>query len=116
MIYQIAYVTVKIAFLLQYRRVFQSRRVELCCNVGICFLVVFGLSLLVAQGMTYEYVYKLGISESPVDVIGWWIANAVIHLISSVFIFILPLPLLGRLGLSTTQKVALIVSFALGLL
>ncbi|KAF6834850.1 integral membrane protein [Colletotrichum musicola] len=115
-IYQIAYVTIKIAFLLQYRRVFPGRRVELCCNIGITFLVVFGLSLLVAQGMTYEYVYKKGIDVSPVDVIGWWIANAAIHLITSILIFILPLPLLGRLRLNTTQKAALFASFGLGLL
>ncbi|KAF6817257.1 integral membrane protein [Colletotrichum plurivorum] len=115
-IYQIAYVTIKIAFLLQYRRVFPGRRVELCCNVGITFLVIFGLSLLVAQGMTYEYVYKQGIDASPVDVIGWWIANAAIHLITSILIFILPLPLLGRLRLNTTQKAALFASFGLGLL
>ncbi|KAF6802774.1 integral membrane protein [Colletotrichum sojae] len=115
-IYQIAYVTIKIAFLLQYRRVFPGRRVELCCNVGITFLVVFGLSLLVAQGITYEYIYKQGIEVSPVDVIGWWIANAAIHLITSILIFILPLPLLGRLRLNTTQKAALFASFGLGLL
>ncbi|TDZ41090.1 hypothetical protein CTRI78_v009988 [Colletotrichum trifolii] len=116
MVYQIAFVAVKIAFLLQYRRVFPLPKVELCCNIGIAFLVLFGISLLIAQGITYSIVYRNNFWNSPINILGWWLANASIHLVTDILIFLLPLPLLGRLRLRTTQKLALLASFGLGFL
>ncbi|OHE93413.1 hypothetical protein CORC01_11278 [Colletotrichum orchidophilum] len=116
MIYNIAFVTIKIAFLLQYRRSFSLPVVETLCNAGIGFLVLFGVSLLISAGVTYSLIFKGTVADSPVSVLGWWIANAAIHLLTNIFIFVLPLPLLGRLRLGRGQKLALAISFALGLL
>lgn len=116
MIYNIAFVTIKIAFLLQYRRSFPLLMVEMLCNAGIAFLVLFGVSLMVSAGITYSLVLKREMTDSPVSVLGWWLANASIHLLTNIVIFVLPLPLLGRLRLRGGEKLALVVCFALGLL
>ncbi|KAI3529947.1 hypothetical protein CSPX01_15170 [Colletotrichum filicis] len=116
MIYSIAFVTIKIAFLLQYRRSFPLLMVEMLCNAGIAFLVLFGVSLMVSAGITYSLVLKREMTDSPVSVLGWWLANASIHLLTNIFIFVLPIPLLGRLRLRRGEKLALVISFTLGLL
>ncbi|KAK1633288.1 hypothetical protein BDP81DRAFT_463496 [Colletotrichum phormii] len=116
MIYNIAFVTIKIAFLLQYRRSFPLPMVEMLCNGGIAFLVLFGVSLMISAGVTYSIILKRDVADSSVSVLGWWLANAAIHLLTNIFIFVLPLPLLGRLRLRRGQKLALAIGFALGLL
>ncbi|KAJ0159992.1 hypothetical protein CTA2_8788 [Colletotrichum tanaceti] len=116
MLYQIAFISIKIAFLLQYRRVFPLPRVELLCNIGIAFLVVFGISSLISAGVTYGIQFRYTLWNSPVNILGWWLANAALHLITDILIFILPLPLLGMLKLHRPQKLALFASFSLGFL
>ncbi|KAL2873509.1 hypothetical protein SGCOL_011352 [Colletotrichum sp. CLE4] len=116
MIYNIAFVTIKIAFLLQYRRSFPLPMVEMLCNGGIAFLVLFGVSLMISAGVTYSIILKRDVADSSVSVLGWWLANAAIHLLTNIFIFVLPLPLLGRLRLRRGQKLALAIGFTLGLL
>ncbi|KXH47294.1 hypothetical protein CSAL01_03269 [Colletotrichum salicis] len=116
MIYNIAFVTIKVAFLLQYRRSFPLPMVEMLCNGGIAFLVLFGVSLMISAGVTYSIILKRDVADSSVSVLGWWLANAAIHLLTNIFIFVLPLPLLGRLRLQRGQKLALAIGFALGLL
>ncbi|KZL86530.1 integral membrane protein [Colletotrichum incanum] len=113
-LYNVAFITIKITFLLQYRRVFPLPRIELLCNIGIAFLALFGISLLVSAGITYNLVFSNNYWNSPINILGWWLANASIHLVTDILIFILPLPLLGRLRLHKPQKLALIASFALG--
>ncbi|KAJ0305850.1 hypothetical protein COL516b_004958 [Colletotrichum fioriniae] len=76
MIYNIAFVTIKIAFLLQYRRSFPLLMVDMMCNAGIAFLVLFGVSLMVSAGITYSLVLKREMTDSPISVLGWWLANA----------------------------------------
>ncbi|KAH0439724.1 hypothetical protein CcaCcLH18_02834 [Colletotrichum camelliae] len=115
-VYQVAFVTIKIAFLFQYRRVFPYSKVELLCNIGICFLALFGIQLLVCAGVSFDLIYKYTFFDTPINVMSWWMANASIHLITNVLIFIIPIPFLGRLQMTRTQKLALIASFALGLL
>ncbi|KAF0331129.1 hypothetical protein GQ607_001437 [Colletotrichum asianum] len=114
--YQVAFVTIKIAFLFQYRRVFPYSKVELLCNIGICFLALFGIQLLVCAGVSFDLIYRYTFFDTPINVMSWWMANASIHLITNVLIFIIPIPFLGRLQMTRTQKLALIASFALGLL
>ncbi|KAK1979332.1 hypothetical protein LZ30DRAFT_726544 [Colletotrichum cereale] len=113
--YNVAFITIKIAFLFQYRRIFPLPTIELFCNIGIAFLVLFGISLVISTGITYSLVFGNNYWNSPIDILGWWLTNAVIHLITDVFILLLPLPLLARLRLHKLQKVALIASFSLGL-
>ncbi|KAJ0311401.1 hypothetical protein Brms1b_008382 [Colletotrichum noveboracense] len=115
-VYQVAFVTIKIAFLFQYRRVFPYSKVELLCNIGICFLALFGIQLLVCAGVSFDLIYRYTFFDTPINVMSWWMANASIHLITNVLIFIIPIPFLGRLQMTRTQKLALIASFALGLL
>ncbi|KAI8315269.1 hypothetical protein K4K61_002303 [Colletotrichum sp. SAR11_59] len=112
----VAFVTIKIAFLFQYRRVFPYSKVELLCNIGICFLALFGIQLLVCAGVSFDLIYRYTFFDTPINVMSWWMANASIHLITNVLIFIIPIPFLGRLQMTRTQKLALIASFALGLL
>ncbi|KAK6225597.1 hypothetical protein QIS74_01644 [Colletotrichum tabaci] len=116
MLYNIAFISIKITFLLQYRRVFPLPKVELLCNIGIAFLVVFGLSTLISAGVTYGIIFRNNYWNSPINILGWWLANASLHLVTDILIFILPLPLLGMLKLHKPQKLALFASFSLGFL
>jgi len=112
-LYNVAFTTIKIAFLLQYRRIFPLPKVELVCNIGIAFLILFGISLVISTVITYSLLYSNKLSWS-IDVLGWWLTNASIHLITDIFIFLLPMPLLGQIRLQKLQKSALFASFFLG--
>ncbi|WDK10286.1 integral membrane protein [Colletotrichum graminicola] len=114
-LYNVAFTTIKIAFLLQYRRIFPLPKVELVCNIGITFLILFGISLVISTSITYSLLFSNRLSWS-VDVLGWWLTNASIHLITDIFIFLLPMPLLGQIKLQKLQKSALFASFFLGFL
>jgi hypothetical protein len=46
----------------------------------------------------------------------FWLSMGVLNVVTDVVIFILPLPLLQKLTLPTSQKMALIGVFSLGLL
>ncbi|KAK2052413.1 hypothetical protein LY76DRAFT_555747 [Colletotrichum caudatum] len=113
-LYNVAFTTVKIAFLFQYRRIFPLPKVELVCNIGIAFLTLFGISLVVSTGITYSIYFRNQHGSSPLNILGWWLTNASIHLITDIFIFLLPMPLLSRLKLHRLQKSALLASFFLG--
>ncbi|KAK2027494.1 hypothetical protein LX32DRAFT_620704 [Colletotrichum zoysiae] len=113
-LYNVAFTTVKIAFLFQYRRIFPLPKVELICNIGIAFLTLFGISLVISTGITYSMYFGNQHWDSPLNILGWWLTNAAIHLITDIFIFLLPMPLLSRLKLHRLQKSALLASFFLG--
>ncbi|KAK1997377.1 hypothetical protein LX36DRAFT_657605 [Colletotrichum falcatum] len=113
-LYNVAFTTIKIAFLFQYRRIFPLPKVELLCKIGIGFLVLFGISLVISTAVTYNLVFRNGYWNSPIDILGWWLANACIHLVTDIFIFLLPMPLLRPLRLHRLQRLALFTSFSLG--
>jgi hypothetical protein len=46
----------------------------------------------------------------------FWLAMGILNVVTDVFIFIMPLPLLKRLPLPTAQKAVLIGVFSLGFL
>ncbi|KAK1963798.1 hypothetical protein LY78DRAFT_748840 [Colletotrichum sublineola] len=113
-LYNVAFTAIKITFLFQYRRIFPLPKVELLCNIGIAFLSLFGISLVISTAVTYTLLFTNAYFDSSINILTWWIVNASIHLITDIFIFLLPMPLLGQLRLHKVQKLALFASFSLG--
>lgn len=109
---------VKVSFLFQYRRIFQSSRVQ-----NICFWVIIGVILWACVQTTL-----LGTSCLPVSILvpstaGWcldtlpvWYISSAISIATDVIIFCIPLPSVWKLQLPIKQKIMVILIFCLGFL
>ncbi|KAJ4246868.1 hypothetical protein NW762_013420 [Fusarium torreyae] len=107
---------VKISFLFQYRRIFQSSRLQ-----KFCFWVIIGVILWACVQATL-----LGISCLPISVLvpstaDWclntlpvWYISSVMSIATDVLIFCLPLPSVLKLQLPIKQKIMVILIFCLG--
>lgn len=104
--------------LLQYRRAFAIRSVRIFCDVFLAIVLVFMAAMLISGGLIMRVFqrpdYMPGDGQTGFLAFGY--VNAALHLFTDIVIFILPLPLVGRLQLATMQKVGLIVSFGVGIL
>ncbi|OHF00003.1 hypothetical protein CORC01_04649 [Colletotrichum orchidophilum] len=113
--YHITFIVIKIALLLQYRRVFAHPKFCLVCDVMLGFIAIFGIAVVVSsvaisaptwRGDTFEFErYNQG---------AWWMATAAVHLVTDMIILCMPIPLLSSLNLKRAQKAALIVTFGVG--
>ncbi|KAK2004334.1 hypothetical protein LX36DRAFT_696304 [Colletotrichum falcatum] len=111
--YHITFIVVKMAFLLQYRRVFILPRFVLLCNIMLGFIGMFGIALVVSS-IVFNTPKWRGESERGYNQELWWLVTASVHLVTDIIIFLMPIPLLGKLMLKPMQKAALYVSFGLG--
>ncbi|KAF6830159.1 hypothetical protein CMUS01_07883, partial [Colletotrichum musicola] len=116
-LYQFSFTAAKAAVLLQYRRAFAIRSVRMFCDIFLAVILVFMVLMTVAGAVVTRPLldpnYRPGGDQRWFLAFGY--ANAAINLFTDVVIFILPLPLVGRLQLATMQKVGLIVSFGVGI-
>lgn len=109
---------VKVSFLFQYRRIFQSSRVQ-----NVCFWVIIGVILWACVQATL-----LGTSCLPVSILvpstaGWcldtlpvWYISSAMSIATDVIIFCIPLPSVWKLQLPMKQKIMVILIFCLGFL
>ncbi|KAL0941558.1 uncharacterized protein CTRU02_204321 [Colletotrichum truncatum] len=113
-----AFNTAKAVFLLQYRRAFAIRSVQLFCDVflAVIFTIMAAMSMsggiLMSEFTKPNYVY----GQNHQQFMTWSYVNACLNLTTDIVIFILPLPLVGRLRVAMMQKIGLIASFAVGIL
>lgn len=110
----------KATFLLQYRRIFPLPSFQRICDVFLAFLVVWTLAGLVG-GTTI--CLPLSKNWDPLDPIWgcekrvwFWTGHGIVHVVTDVFIFMMPLPLLKTLPLPPLHKIILIGVFCLGFL
>ncbi|KDN62795.1 hypothetical protein CSUB01_02704 [Colletotrichum sublineola] len=113
--YHLTFIVVKMAFLLQYRRVFALPKFVLFCDIMLGFIGMFGIALVVSA-IVFNTPGWRGEPDSHMSYNQglWWLVTASVHLATDIIIFLMPIPMLGKLKLKPMQKVALYVSFGLG--
>jgi len=120
-IYQLAICSIKITFLLQYRRVFPLPNIQRLCDLFIALILCWAISQIVISNMSC-FPSKAGETgegkptKTCVDQIKWWLSNAIINLVTDLVIFFMPLCLIYMLRLEKTQKAILLCVFGLGFL
>ncbi|TIC96991.1 hypothetical protein CH35J_007707 [Colletotrichum higginsianum] len=113
--YQVTFIVIKMAFLLQYRRVFALPKFVLCCDIMLGFISMFGIAVVVSSIIISAPSWRGDtFARERYDQETWWLATACVHLVTDIILFLMPIPMLSKLRLKPMQKVALIVSFGLG--
>ncbi|KAM5383492.1 hypothetical protein ACJZ2D_001941 [Fusarium nematophilum] len=116
-VYNIAMCAVKIAILLQYRRIFASRTMQRITFGGVIFMAAWAITLCFLLTLTCIPVAKFWNSTLPgrcLNSLIIWYVMAGFNLATDVAIFCLPLPMIRSLQLPRKQKVMLFVVFCLG--
>ncbi|KAE8375925.1 hypothetical protein BDV26DRAFT_266899 [Aspergillus bertholletiae] len=107
----------KASILLQYFRVFPTRRMRLI-NWGMLFLLgLYGSWAVLSAFLNCIPVAKFWdktVEGYCLDDKGLWFSNASMHITTDLAILIIPIPALVKLDLPKRQKIALITVFALG--
>ncbi|KAK4157293.1 hypothetical protein C8A00DRAFT_11824 [Chaetomidium leptoderma] len=118
--YHFCIILLKSTFLLQFRRVFPLPTFERLCNIFLAFLGVWAIA-----GLVGAVTICLPISRNwdPRESIStcnqrfwYWLGYGIVHLITDLLIFIMPLPMLRMLPLPPLHKVVLMGVFGLGFL
>jgi uncharacterized iron-regulated membrane protein len=118
--YHITIMLLKSTFLLQFRRVFPLPAFQLLCNIFMAFLAVWTVAGIVGGVTICLPLHKNWDPREP----AWtcerrywfWLGHGIVHVITDVLIFIMPLPLLKTLPLPPLHKMVLIGVFSLGFL
>ncbi|KAH7119417.1 hypothetical protein B0J13DRAFT_513402 [Dactylonectria estremocensis] len=116
-IYNIAMCAVKIAILLQYRRIFAVRIMQFITFYGVVFMTAWTITLCFLLTLTCIPVAKFWdstISGRCLNSLIIWYVMAGFNLATDVAIFCLPLPMIRSLQLPRKQKIMLFVIFCLG--
>ncbi|KAH7110667.1 hypothetical protein EDB81DRAFT_831440 [Dactylonectria macrodidyma] len=117
-VYNVAMCPVKISILLQYRRVFAVRMVQLITFYGVVFMSAWTVTLCFLLTLICVPVSKFWDSTIPgrcLDSLTIWYMLAGFNLVTDLAIFCLPLPVIQSLQLPRKQKIMLIAVFGLGL-
>ncbi|KAH7173278.1 uncharacterized protein B0J16DRAFT_405667 [Fusarium flagelliforme] len=114
--YNVGMNIVKVSFLFQYRRIFQSSRVQ-----KVCSWVIIGVILWACVQATLLGISCLPISALVPSTAGWcldtlpvWYISSAMSIATDVLIFCIPLPSVLKLQLPVKQKIMVILIFCLG--
>jgi hypothetical protein len=113
-------ICLKTAFLLQYRRSFPLPTFQRLCDIFLVFLAVW----LLAGFVTHFCIcrpYKDQWDPIIIDMgdfckarFDFWLANAIVHVVTDVVLFFMPFPMIRSLPLNLWQKLVLGGVFSLG--
>ncbi|EQB50312.1 hypothetical protein CGLO_10264 [Colletotrichum gloeosporioides Cg-14] len=113
--YSATFIAVKMAVLLQFRRVFAVPKFRLVCDIMFGFICCFGIAVVVSSIVMAAPTWRGDTFQAErYDQCAWWLATSSVHLATDIIIFLMPIPMLHRLKLRAMLKVALMVSFGLG--
>jgi hypothetical protein len=116
--YHFIIMLVKAAFLLQFRRVFPLPTTQRLCDIFLAFVAIWTVA-----GAIFAVIICLPLSKNwdPLEPrwicpnrYRFWLAHGILHVITDVLIFAIPLPLLKTLRLPPLHKVILMGVFCLG--
>ncbi|OAG04340.1 uncharacterized protein CC84DRAFT_1120685, partial [Paraphaeosphaeria sporulosa] len=115
--YNLVLTTTKISILLQYRRVFTTKWVQIACWANLAFVI--GFSLWAMLGSIFACVPVQAFwTEQPgarcINKFAMFFTNAGVNIFQDFLIFLLPIPVVQGLNLNKRQKIALIGIFAVG--
>ncbi|KAM0608344.1 hypothetical protein D7B24_000547 [Verticillium nonalfalfae] len=117
--YHLTIIILKCAFILQYRRAFPLPAFQRICDIFLGFIACWFVAFFIAPIVICLPVR----SQWDPNIIGqdycssrWkvWLAHGIIHVITDVVIFAMPLPLIKTLPLTKPQKITLTAVFCLG--
>ncbi|KAL4870206.1 hypothetical protein BDV12DRAFT_166386 [Aspergillus spectabilis] len=115
--YNAALLCAKASILMQYFRVFPSRRMRHTCWLMIGLLATYGTWAVLSGFLNCIPVARFWdttVKGSCLSSKGLWFSNASMHIATDLAILIIPIPALATLELPMKQRVALISIFALG--
>ncbi|OLN87206.1 hypothetical protein CCHL11_03711 [Colletotrichum chlorophyti] len=115
-LYQIAFASIKATFLLQYRRAFALPHLQRFCDIILAVVILLLVGSMIYTGIILKSYMKFGLqfpNKEPYIIFTY--VTASMNLVTDIVIFLLPLPLIGRLRLATMQKFGLICSFGVGI-
>jgi hypothetical protein len=105
----------KLSIILQYIRVFPSKGMHRVCLGGIGLVVIFAA---VAYPTTSFSCTPVSAFWTGKGVCGnktvSWMLNAILNILSDLFLLLLPIPVLNSLRLAKRQKIGLRIVFGLG--
>lgn len=118
--YHVTLMLLKSAFILQFRRVFPLPTFQRVCDIFLGFLAVWTVVGIVGGVTVCLPLSKTLDPREPTwscDKRFWfWMSHGIVHVITDVLIFVMPLPLLRTLPLPPLHKIALTAVFCLGFL
>jgi hypothetical protein len=118
--YHVTIMLLKSAFILQYRRVFPLPAFQRLCDIFLAFLAVWTVAGIVAGATVCLPLSRNWDPREPVWTcekrFWYWISHGIVHVVTDILIFVMPLPLLRTLPLPPLHKMALTAVFCLGFL
>ncbi|BCS27547.1 uncharacterized protein APUU_60595S [Aspergillus puulaauensis] len=115
--YNAALLCAKASILMQYFRVFPSKRMRHICWIMIALLATYGTWAVLSAFLNCVPVTRFWdptVAGTCLSSKGLWFSNASMHIATDLAILVIPIPALAALELPKKQKVALISIFALG--
>ncbi|KAL1970911.1 hypothetical protein VTN77DRAFT_2745 [Rasamsonia byssochlamydoides] len=115
--YNAAVICAKASILLQYFRVFPTKRMRIACWVMLVVLATYGSWAVLSAFLNCIPVSKFWAPETPgycLNMKALWFSNASMHISTDLAILIIPIPALNTLDLPRRQKLALMGIFAVG--
>ncbi|PWY79594.1 hypothetical protein BO70DRAFT_397077 [Aspergillus heteromorphus CBS 117.55] len=115
--YNAALLLAKASILMQYFRVFPTRRMRRICWVMIGMLATYGSWAVLSAFLNCIPVSKFWdptVEGYCLNMEGLWFSNASMHIATDIAILLIPIPAMWGLELPRKQKMALISIFALG--
>ncbi|KAF2277675.1 uncharacterized protein EI97DRAFT_301179 [Westerdykella ornata] len=116
-IYYLALAFTKLSILVQYLRIFPTRRFRIVCSVVIGLVALYGVWGLFGSIFLCVPVHSFwdkSVGGKCMDQFAVWFSNAAMNIAQDFVILLLPMPVLRRLSIPTRQKKALMIVFALG--
>ncbi|KAK3393540.1 hypothetical protein B0H63DRAFT_505413 [Podospora didyma] len=117
-LYNAALTATKIAFLLQYYRIFGTPYMRRVILIALALVAMWSISQLLVVIFSCTPIEKFWLGDSVpgtcIPNLPFWYINAAGNIATDVVVFVLPLPALSRLNLRMTQKLMLLGIFSLG--
>ncbi|KAJ8114955.1 hypothetical protein OPT61_g3276 [Boeremia exigua] len=115
-VYYLSLGLTKISILLQYYRVFPTRKFRVSCWCAFALVVCYTIWTVFGSIFACVPVHAFWTKEPAhcIDQFAMWFTNAAINITTDFIIIILPMPVIRRLQLGKRQKSALIGIFAVG--
>ncbi|CAG8904104.1 unnamed protein product [Penicillium egyptiacum] len=109
----------KFSILFQYLRIFPGKPFRLSCYVMMAIVATYSSWAFVSGFVGCVPVAKFWNKDLPGNCLSFetvWFFNASMNIITDIALLVLPMPLISKLQLPRTQKIALMGVFAIGIL
>ncbi|KAF9741478.1 integral membrane protein [Paraphaeosphaeria minitans] len=107
----------KVSILLQYRRVFSTKKFQIACHSVMGVVVIYALWTVLSSIFGCKPIQAFWTLKHPftcLDQSTVWFFNGAMNILTDLSIIVLPMPVIRKLNLPPRQKQALIGIFAIG--